>query len=185
MWFLLKISPKTISSQHLHRTEKHKMLKFMKNKSEFLKTGSIIYPQFKNEFVSSGINQTLHRIILEVSTSVSIDMATNNNDELSKPENLTTKKIIRDKKSSYEYLCLGLEEYKLNMMILDANYTFDRNQLLFTFIADNRIDFRKLAKDLKKFSLISNIAYNVIVTIIMGVGLFYLLKLLEVECICG
>ena len=35
------------------------------------------------------------------------------NDELSKPENLTTKKIIRDKKSSYEYLSLGLEEYKL------------------------------------------------------------------------
>ncbi|MBQ4109688.1 MAG: sporulation protein YunB [Clostridia bacterium] len=31
---------------------------------------------FKNEFISSGINQTLHRIILEVSTSVSIVMAT-------------------------------------------------------------------------------------------------------------
>lgn len=36
----------------------------------------------------------------------------------------------------------------LNMQIIDATYTFDRNQLLFRFIADNRIDFRKLAKDL-------------------------------------
>ena len=43
-----------------------------------------------------------------------IDISKNTyNDELSKPENLTTKKIIRDKKSSYEYLSLGLEEYKL------------------------------------------------------------------------
>lgn len=36
----------------------------------------------------------------------------------------------------------------LNMQIIDATYTFDRGQLLFRFIADNRIDFRKLAKDL-------------------------------------
>ncbi len=43
-----------------------------------------------------------------------IDISNNSyNDELSKPENLTTKKSIRDKKSSYEYLSLGLEEYKL------------------------------------------------------------------------
>ena len=33
-------------------------------------------------------------------------------------------------------------------MILDASYTFDRSQLLFNFLADNRVDFRKLAKDL-------------------------------------
>ena len=41
-----------------------------------------------------------------------------------------------------------IEKYKLEMMVLDASYTFDRNQLLFTFIADSRVDFRKLAKDL-------------------------------------
>ena len=41
-----------------------------------------------------------------------------------------------------------VEKENLNMMILESNYTFDRNQLLFTFLADNRVDFRKLAKDL-------------------------------------
>ena len=41
-----------------------------------------------------------------------------------------------------------VEKYELNMMILDANYTFDRGQLLFTFLSDNRVDFRTLAKDL-------------------------------------
>lgn len=41
-----------------------------------------------------------------------------------------------------------VDKYNLNMAILDANYTFDRSQLLFTFLSDNRVDFRKLAKDL-------------------------------------
>ena len=34
------------------------------------------------------------------------------------------------------------------MKILDANYTFDRRQLLFNFTADERVDFRELAKKL-------------------------------------
>ena len=34
------------------------------------------------------------------------------------------------------------------MKIIDANYTLNREQLLFHFLADNRIDFRVLAKDL-------------------------------------
>ena len=34
------------------------------------------------------------------------------------------------------------------MKILDASFTFDRNQLLFNFIADERVDFRELAKKL-------------------------------------
>ena len=36
----------------------------------------------------------------------------------------------------------------LSMNILDGNYNFDRSQLLFRFIADERVDFRQLAKDL-------------------------------------
>ncbi|MEG1494831.1 MAG: stage 0 sporulation family protein [Bacilli bacterium] len=36
----------------------------------------------------------------------------------------------------------------LKMNILDASYTFDRNQLLFNFVAESRVDFRELAKKL-------------------------------------
>ncbi len=36
----------------------------------------------------------------------------------------------------------------LNMNILDGCYNFDRSQLLFRFIADERVDFRNLAKEL-------------------------------------
>lgn len=41
-----------------------------------------------------------------------------------------------------------VEKYGLNMKIMDASYTLDREQLLFRFIADNRVDFRELAKEL-------------------------------------
>ena len=41
-----------------------------------------------------------------------------------------------------------VDELKLDMHIMDANYTFDRKQLLFNFTADDRIDFRELAKRL-------------------------------------
>mgnify|MGYP002645526202 CR=1 FL=1 len=40
------------------------------------------------------------------------------------------------------------EKYKLNMKFLDASFTFDRNQLMFYFLSDNRVDFRDLAKEL-------------------------------------
>ena len=41
-----------------------------------------------------------------------------------------------------------VDELGLAMHILDANYTFDRKQLLFNFTADDRVDFRELAKRL-------------------------------------
>ena len=41
-----------------------------------------------------------------------------------------------------------VNDLKLDMTLIDANYTFDRKQLLFNFYADERIDFRELAKRL-------------------------------------
>lgn len=39
-------------------------------------------------------------------------------------------------------------DLKLNMRFLSSSYTFDRKQLLFTFSADERVDFRELTKKL-------------------------------------
>ena len=41
-----------------------------------------------------------------------------------------------------------VQELELNMNILDVSFTLDRKQLLFNFIADERVDFRELAKKL-------------------------------------
>lgn len=41
-----------------------------------------------------------------------------------------------------------VKKYNLNMYIIDSNYSFDHSQLTFRFLSNNRVDFRKLAKDL-------------------------------------
>lgn len=41
-----------------------------------------------------------------------------------------------------------VNKLNLEMNILDAHYNFERTQLIFRFIADSRIDFRQLAREL-------------------------------------
>ena len=41
-----------------------------------------------------------------------------------------------------------IRKHKLEMKLVDAEYTFDNNKVLFYFTADGRIDFRDLVKDL-------------------------------------
>lgn len=41
-----------------------------------------------------------------------------------------------------------IKNYNLNMSVVNANFTFDRNQLLFHFTSEERVDFRRLAKEL-------------------------------------
>ncbi len=46
-------------------------------------------------------------------------------------------------------ICLDkIAKHKLEMKLVEAEYTFDNNKLLFYFTADGRIDFRDLVKDL-------------------------------------
>ena len=41
-----------------------------------------------------------------------------------------------------------IAEHNLNMNLVDVEYTFDNNKILFYFTADHRVDFRALVKDL-------------------------------------
>ncbi len=41
-----------------------------------------------------------------------------------------------------------IAEHKLDMKLIDAQYTFDNSKLLFYFTSSNRVDFRDLVKDL-------------------------------------
>jgi len=55
----------------------------------------------------------------------------------------------RKKEKEAFALCLEkIREHKLEMKLIDAEYTFDNNKVLFYFIAEGRIDFRELVKDL-------------------------------------
>lgn len=41
-----------------------------------------------------------------------------------------------------------IKQHDLDMNLVDAEYTFDRNKIIFYFTADGRVDFRELVKDL-------------------------------------
>ena len=53
-----------------------------------------------------------------------------------------------DEKATFELCEKRIAAHKLQMKLVDAEYTLDRSKLVFYFTADNRVDFRELVKDL-------------------------------------
>lgn len=54
----------------------------------------------------------------------------------------------RKEKEAFEICQKKIRAHELEMKLIDAEYTFDNNKVLFYFTADGRIDFRQLVKDL-------------------------------------
>jgi cell fate regulator YaaT (PSP1 superfamily) len=55
----------------------------------------------------------------------------------------------KEKEKEAFKICLEkIKKHGLDMKLIDAEYTFDNNKVLFYFTADGRIDFRELVKDL-------------------------------------
>ena len=60
-----------------------------------------------------------------------------------------TEEKNREKEKEAFQICLEkIRKHGLEMKLIDAEYTFDNNKVLFYFTADGRIDFRELVKDL-------------------------------------
>jgi cell fate regulator YaaT (PSP1 superfamily) len=55
--------------------------------------------------------------------------------------------IVKEKEA-YRIGQQKIREHNLEMKLVQTEYTFDRNKLLFYFTADDRVDFRELVKDL-------------------------------------
>lgn len=51
-------------------------------------------------------------------------------------------------KDAYAICQMKIAEHGLKMKMVDAEYTFDRNKIIFYFTAEGRVDFRELVKDL-------------------------------------
>lgn len=68
-------------------------------------------------------------------------LATPEDDEIERNNKLKEKDAFK--------ICLEkIQKHDLQMKLIDAEYTFDNNKVLFYFTADGRIDFRELVKDL-------------------------------------
>lgn len=62
------------------------------------------------------------------------------------------KLIVEENKQAaseaYDVCVQKIQAHNLDMKLVDVEYTFDRNKVIFYFTADGRIDFRELVKDL-------------------------------------
>lgn len=54
----------------------------------------------------------------------------------------------KKEKEAYKICLEKIRKHELEMKLIDVEYTFDNNKVLFYFTADGRIDFRELVKDL-------------------------------------
>ncbi|MEE1031011.1 MAG: stage 0 sporulation family protein [Ruminococcus sp.] len=54
----------------------------------------------------------------------------------------------KKEKEAYQICLSKIRAHELDMKLIDVEYTFDNNKVLFYFTADGRIDFRELVKDL-------------------------------------
>lgn len=54
----------------------------------------------------------------------------------------------RKEKEAFEVCLRKIRDHNLEMKLIDVEYTFDNNKILFYFTADGRVDFRELVKDL-------------------------------------
>lgn len=64
-------------------------------------------------------------------------------------EDIAREEANRKKEKDAFKICQEkIRKHKLEMKLIDVEYTFDNNKILFYFTADGRIDFRELVKDL-------------------------------------
>ena len=54
----------------------------------------------------------------------------------------------RKEKEAFKICLEKIAKHHLEMKLIDVEYTFDNNKILFYFTADGRVDFRELVKDL-------------------------------------
>ncbi len=68
---------------------------------------------------------------------------------LATPEDLeTVKKNIQKQKDAFAICQQKIKNRGLDMNLIDVEFTFDNNKILFYFTAETRVDFRELVKDL-------------------------------------
>lgn len=63
-------------------------------------------------------------------------------------DNAIEKRNKEKEKEAFNICLEKIQKHGLEMKLIDSEYTFDNNKVLFYFTADGRIDFRELVKDL-------------------------------------
>ncbi len=91
-------------------------------------------------YVVMGTHEVDDKKVIQPLKSV-IRMATEADEE-------TERKNKEKEKEAFKICLEKIKKHELDMKLIDTEYTFDNNKVLFYFTADGRIDFRDLVKDL-------------------------------------
>lgn len=125
----------------------------------FKKAGKIYY--FETDDIIFNIGQY---VIVETARGVEYGQVIISNKEVTEEEVvLPLKKVLRiandqdaltvqknklDAKETFKICQEKVAKHELEMNLIDVEYTFDRNKIIFYFTAEGRVDFRELVKDL-------------------------------------
>ena len=125
----------------------------------FKESGKIYYFSPGNNKIDAGM-----KVIVETTHGVEIGDVTIGNKMIDNTSvvsplkpilRIATEKDIRQaedninrEKEAYKICQEKIEKHKLDMKLVEVEYTFDQNKILFYFTADGRVDFRELVKDL-------------------------------------
>ncbi|SHK10873.1 Cell fate regulator YaaT, PSP1 superfamily (controls sporulation, competence, biofilm development) [Geosporobacter subterraneus DSM 17957] len=63
-------------------------------------------------------------------------------------DELQNKQNLEKEKEAFATCLEKIDQHQLDMKLIDVEYTFDNNKVIFYFTADGRVDFRELVKDL-------------------------------------
>lgn len=128
-----------------------------------MKLYSVIFKKHGKSYYFNGDDNlnVLDYVIVETEKGLQYGQINNILDELPNSEkykNIVRKASSDDEKNYHNLLkestkalqkCKELvKKINLNMNVISADFTFDRTQLIFSFISDERVDFRELAKKL-------------------------------------
>ena len=128
-----------------------------------MKLYSVIFKNNGKSYYFNGEDNIKNSTYVIVETERGLQYGQINNILNEKPDSVRYKNIIRiaDESDKDEYLELLKEnqialkkcrelvkKLDLKMNVINADFTFDKTQLMFSFVADERIDFRELAKKL-------------------------------------
>lgn len=98
--------------------------------SQGTETGEIIIPN--TDVAEEKITPPLKKVLRHM----------NEKDKQRREEN------AKKEKHAFDVCVEKIKKHQLDMKLIDVEYTFDGNKILFYFTADGRIDFRELVKDL-------------------------------------
>ena len=111
------------------------------NPKQKLRLDDNVIIQSKNGLEYGTVKKILHNQSKKSSEFIFVRKATNKDSKIYHDNSIAAQKAF--------IKCRELvKKYKLPMKLVNSYYTFDKDQLIFRFISDERVDFRKLAKDL-------------------------------------